>query len=156
MLNHIVVMGRLVRDPEMRSTGSGVQVANFTVAVDRDFSGKEGGEKETDFIDCVAWRKTAEFVQKYFAKGKMAVVSGRLQIRRWNDKDGNQRRSAEIQVDNIYFGESKSQSGGIPGGVAPAMGYENTMDYMQSRYGVSAVPTSEYAALTDDDDQLPF
>jgi single-strand DNA-binding protein len=156
MLNHIVVMGRLTRDPEMRSTGSGVQVANFTVAVDRDFSGKDGGEKETDFIDCVAWRKTAEFVQKYFAKGKMAVVSGRLQIRRWNDKDGNQRRSAEIQVDNIYFGESKGQSGGIQGGVAPAMGYENTMDYMQNRYGVSAVPTSEYAALTDDDDQLPF
>ena len=84
MLNHIVIMGRLTRDPEMRKTGSGIAVANFTVAVDRDFNGQDG-QKETDFIDCVAWRKTAEFVQKYFSKGKMIAVSGRLQVRSWND-----------------------------------------------------------------------
>lgn len=107
MLNHITVMGRLTRDPELRYTQSNLPVTSFTVAVDRDF-GKD--EKETDFIDCVAWRSTAEFVSKYFAKGSMAVVSGRLQIRDWTDKDGNKRRSAEIVADNVYFGESKKTS----------------------------------------------
>ena len=94
MLNHIVIMGRLTRDPELRRTGSGIAVTSFSLAVDRDFSPKDGGERETDFIDCVAWRSTGEFVSKYFTKGSMAVVSGRLQIRSWNDKDGNKRRSA--------------------------------------------------------------
>ena len=94
MLNHITIMGRLTRDPELRRTGSGVAVASFTVAVDRDFGGRDGGEKETDFIDCVAWRQTGEFVSKYFTKGSMIVVSGRLQIRSWTDKDGNKRRTA--------------------------------------------------------------
>ena len=94
MLNHITIMGRLTRDPELRRTGSGVAVASFTVAVDRDFGGRDGGEKETDFIDCVAWRQTGEFVSKYFTKGRMIVVSGRLQIRSWTDKDGNKRRMA--------------------------------------------------------------
>ena len=93
MLNHITIMGRLTRDPELRRTGSGVAVASFTVAVDRDFPSKEGGEKETDFIDCVAWRNTGEFVGKYFTKGRMAVVSGKLQIRGWTDKDGNKRKA---------------------------------------------------------------
>ena len=107
MLNHITIMGRLTKDPELRRTGSGVAVVSFTVAVDRDFTSKDSGEKETDFIDCVAWRQTGEFVSKYFFKGKMAVVSGRLQIRSWTDKDGNNRRTAEIVADNVYFGDSK-------------------------------------------------
>ena len=117
MLNHIVLMGRLTRDPELRRTGSGVAVATFSLAVDRDFGSSATGEKETDFIDIVAWRNTAEFVSKYFTKGRMAVVSGRLQIRNWNDKDGNKRRSAEVVADNVYFGDSKrdNQDGGYTG-----------------------------------------
>ena len=106
MLNHITVMGRLTRDPELRRTQSDIPVASFTVACDRDYSGKDK-EKETDFIDCVAWRQAAEFVSKYFAKGRMAIVSGRLQIRNWTDREGNKRRSAEILADNVYFGDSK-------------------------------------------------
>ncbi len=116
MLNHITVMGRLVRDPELRTTQSGLAVASFTVAVDRDFASKDTKEKETDFIDVVAWRQTAEFVSKYFTKGMMAVVSGRLQIREWQDKEGNKRKTAEIIADNVYFGESKRQDGGSTGG----------------------------------------
>ena len=156
MLNHIVIMGRLTRDPEMRKTGSGIAVANFTVAVDRDFNGQDG-QKETDFIDCVAWRKTAEFVQKYFSKGKMIAVSGRLQVRSWIDKDGNKRRTAEIQADNIYFGESKGSDGGIRGGsVSNEGGYHTAEQYLQQNYGVSVVPGNDYAMLDDDDNQLPF
>lgn len=124
MLNHIVLMGRLTRDPELRYTQSGTAVASFTIAVDRDFASKEGGERQTDFIDCVAWRQTGEFVSKYFAKGSMAVVSGRLQIRDWQDKEGNKRRSAEVITDNVYFGESKHREGGDSGfrESAPAAG----------------------------------
>ena len=107
MLNHITIMGRLTRDPEMRTTQSGVAVASFTLAVDRDFGGRDGGEKQTDFIDCTAWRHTAEFVSKYFSKGRMAVVSGRLQIDNYTDNDGNKRKSAKVIADNIYFGDSK-------------------------------------------------
>ena len=106
MLNHIVIMGRLTRDPELRHTGAGVPVASFTLAVDRDFK-PEGGEKETDFIEIVAWRNTAEFVRKYFTKGRMAVVSGRLQIRNWTDKEGNKRKTAEVVADSVYFGDSR-------------------------------------------------
>ena len=109
MLNHIVLMGRLTRDPELRRTGSGVAVASFTLAVDRDYAA-QGAEKETDFVDIVAWRNTAEFVSKYFTKGRMAVVTGRLQIRNWQDKEGNKRRSAEVVADNVYFGDSKRDS----------------------------------------------
>ena len=109
MLNHIVLMGRLTRDPELRRTGSGVAVASFTLAVDRDYAA-QGAEKETDFVDIVAWRNTAEFVSKYFAKGRMAVVTGRLQIRNWQDKEGNKRRSAEILADSVYFGDSKRRA----------------------------------------------
>lgn len=108
MLNHIVVMGRITKDIELRRTGTDVAVASFTVAVDRDFRGGSG-ERETDFVDCVAWRGTAEFVDRNFSKGKMIVVSGRLQIRSWMDKDGNKRRTAEIVADNVYFGEPKTE-----------------------------------------------
>ena len=109
MLNHIVIMGRLTRDPELRYTQSQIPVASFRVAVDRDFG--RGEERQTDFIDCVAWRSTGEFVSKYFQKGSMAVVSGRLQMRDWTDKDGNKRTSAEVVADNVYFGESKRRDG---------------------------------------------
>ena len=149
MLNHTTLMGRLVRDPELRRTGSGVAVASFTVAVDRDFGGRDGGEKETDFIDCVAWRQTGEFVSKYFTKGRMIVVSGRLQIRSWTDKDGNKRRTAEVVADNVYFGESKrsaDSSFAAPGASAPAFG----------GYSAPAAPASDCAMLEDDDAQLPF
>ena len=158
MLNHITIMGRLVRDPELRRTGSGIAVASFTVAVDRDFGGRDGGEKETDFIDCVAWRQTGEFVSKYFTKGRMIVVSGRLQIRSWNDKDGNKRRTAEVVADNCYFGDSKRESdggsaygGNTYGGNAygaPAPSYGG--------YSAPAAPASDFAMLDDDDAQLPF
>ena len=149
MLNHIVIMGRLTRDPELRRTGSGVAVASFTLAVDRDFGKNEAGEKETDFIDCVAWRQTGEFVSKYFTKGRMAVVSGRLQIRPWTDKDGNKRRTAEVVADNVYFGDSKREGesmGAYGAPAAPAYG----------GYSVPSAPASDFAMLNDDDAQLPF
>ena len=101
MLNHIVLMGRLVRDPELRRTQAGIAVTSFRIAVDRDYQSRDGGEKQADFIDIVAWRNTAEFVSKYFTKGRMAVVSGRLQMRDWTDKDGNKRTSAEVVADNV-------------------------------------------------------
>ena len=155
MLNHIIVMGRLTRDPELRRTGSGIAVASFTLAVDRDFGKNENGERETDFIDCVAWRQTGEFVSKYFTKGRMAVVSGRLQIRSWNDKDGNKRRTAEVVADNVYFGESKrSSEGGAYGGntySAPA-----APSYGGGYSAPAAAPASDFAMLDDDDAQLPF
>ena len=110
MLNHITIMGRLTRDPELRRTGSGVAVASFRVAVDRDFQPKDGGERKADFIDCVAWRQTGEFISKYFAKGRMIVVDGRLEMRDWTDKEGNKRTTAEIVVANAYFGDSISES----------------------------------------------
>lgn len=110
MLNTIVIMGRLVRDPELRRTGTGLAVASFSVAVERDYPNKDTGEKEVDYIDCVAWRHNGEFVSKYFTKGSMIVVSGRLQIRTWTDKDGNKRKTAEIVADNVYFGGSKKES----------------------------------------------
>ena len=102
MLNQITIMGRLTRDPELRRTGSGIAVASFSLAVDRDYA-DDSGERSTDFIDCVAWRSTAEFVSKYFSKGRMAVVNGRLQIRTWKDRDGNNRRAAEVLADSVYF-----------------------------------------------------
>ena len=113
MLNKIILMGRLTRDPELRRTQSGTAVASFTIAVDRDYRAASG-EKETDFIDIVAWRSTAEFVSKYFAKGRMAVVEGRLQIRDWKDKDGVKRRTAEVVADNVYFGDSRRSGAESP------------------------------------------
>ena len=150
MLNHIVIMGRLTRDPELRRTGSGIAVASFSVAVDRDFGGRDGGEKETDFIDCVAWRQTGEFVSKYFTKGRMAVVSGRLQIRPWTDKDGNKRRTAEIVADNVYFGDSRRDGDNAGGYSAPAAGSFGGYS------APAAAPASDFAMLEDDDAQLPF
>lgn len=140
MLNHITIMGRLTRDPELRRTGTGVAVASFTVAVDRDFGGKDGGEKETDFIDCVAWRNTGEFVSKYFRKGSMIVVSGRLQIRGWTDKEGNKRRTAEVVADSCYFGEGKRDN---VGGQA-AGGYQAPADpnYGYNAPAAPAAPTA--------------
>ena len=108
MLNKIIVMCRLVRDPELRRTNSGTAVASFTIACDRDFK-SDGGEREADFIECVAWRNTAEFVSKYFTKGRMAVVSGRLQTRNWTSKEGNKRKATEIVAESVYFGDSKRE-----------------------------------------------
>ena len=124
MLNKIFLMGRLTRDPELRRTGSGTAVASFSLAVDRDFK-SQSGEKETDFIDIVAWRNTAEFVSKYFTKGRMAVVEGRLQIRDWTDKEGNKRRSSEVVADSIYFGDSKKDTG------LPAQSYSNNGSFSE-------------------------
>ena len=165
MLNHITIMGRLTRDPELRRTGSGIAVASFTVAVDRDFGGRDGGERETDFIDCVAWRQTGEFVSKYFTKGRMIVVSGRLQIRSWTDKDGNKRRTAEVVADNCYFGDSKREEGSSYGGnTYGGNGYGNNnyggFNAPAPSYGgysaPAAAPASDFAMLEDDDAQLPF
>ena len=111
MLNKIFIMGRLTKEPELRRTTSGTAVTSFTLAVDRDFKG-QNGEKETDYIDVVCWKNTAEFVAKYFGKGRAAVVEGRLQIRGWKDKDGNNRRSAEVVADNVYFADSKREETG--------------------------------------------
>ena len=135
MLNRIDIMGRLVRDPELRHTSSNIPVASFTLAVDRDRK-NESGEKETDFIDVVVWRHTAEFVSKYFTKGSMAVVSGRLQMRKWQDKDGNNRTSAEVQADNVYFGEAKKDGG-------------------ESAAPVAADPTN-FAVTNEPDEGLPW
>lgn len=175
MLNHIVLMGRLTRDPELRHTSTGTPVASFRLAVDRDFASKDTGERGCDFIDIVAWRATAEFVSKYFTKGRMAVVSGRLQMRDWTDKDGNKRTSAEVVADNVYFGDSKRD--GAPGGTGysnPSGGYNNNNGgnggYGNASYGGGAytgnaggyggysapAPASDFAMLEDDDSELPF
>ncbi len=152
MLNHIVLMGRLTRDPELRKTQSGVSVASFSLAVDRDFQNRDSGEKQTDFIDIVAWRSTAEFVSKYFSKGKMAVVSGRLQIRDWTDREGGKRRSAEVVADNVYFGESK-RDGAAPGGNSSYGG----SSYGSQSYGNYDAPAiSADFSEAEDDGELPF
>lgn len=155
MLNHVVLMGRLTRDPELRRTANGIAVASFSLAVDRDFAA-QGAEKETDFIDIVAWRNTAEFVSKYFTKGRMAVVSGRLQIRSWTDKDGNKRRTAEIVADNVYFGDSKRDSAAdaFGTGSAPAQTYAPRQNYSAPQ--MPAAPSSDFAVLENDDSELPF
>lgn len=141
MLNHITCMGRLTRDVELRRTGNGVPVASFTIAVDRDMPNKQTNEKEVDFIDVVAWRSTADFVSKYFSKGRMIVVSGRLQIRNWTDKDGNKRRSAEVVADNCYFGDSKNSN----------TGFADTVS-------ISTAPAmpADFAMMDGDDAELPF
>ena len=159
MLNHIVLMGRLTRDPELRYTQSQLPVASFSLACERDFGGRDGSEKQTDFIDIVAWRSTAEFVSKYFTKGAMAVVSGRLQIRDWTDREGNKRRSAEVVADNVYFGESKRSreenagtyrapsGGGNSYGSGGNSGYKS-FDEMSGE--------SAFSELSDTDGELPF
>lgn len=133
MLNHITMAGRLVRNPELRRTQNGTAVASFTLACERDFK-DENGDREVDFIDCVAWRKTAELVSGYFTKGRMAIVSGRMQIRGWTDKNGNNRKTAEILVDSIYFGDSKPQTG----------------------EATEATGAEPYSEIAEDDDQCPF
>jgi single-strand DNA-binding protein len=138
MFNHIAIMGRFTKDPEMRRTGSGVAVTSFTIACDRDFG--QNGEKETDFIDVTCWRNTAEFVSKYFTKGRMAVISGRLQIRKWTDKNGNERRSAEVVADNVYFADAKKDSSGS--------NFQN--------YTPVGEPLQDYAVVDGDDSMLPF
>lgn len=144
MLNHIVIMGRLTRDPDLRYTQSQLPVVSFTLAVDRDFSGKDGGEKQTDFIDCVAWRSTAEFVNKYFTKGSMAAVSGRLQLRDWTDREGSKRRSAEVIVDNIYFGGSKKDNSAA------------SQSAPQQSHSAPAYEQSRFVEMNDGDEELPF
>lgn len=159
MLNRIIIMGRLVRDPELRTTQSGIAVTSFTLAVDRDFKSRDSGEKSTDFIDVVAWRQTAEFVCKYFTKGRMAVAEGRLQIREWKDRDGNNRRTAEVVADNVYFGDSKRDSDGYG---APAYGSAPAYGGNQGGYGAApayGAPTHDmggFAEIDDQDGDLPF
>lgn len=154
MLNHIDIMGRLTRDPELRRTGSGLAVASFCVAVDRDFPNKDTGERETDFINCVAWRQTGEFVSKYFEKGSMIVVSGRLQMRKWEDKDGNKRVSAEVVADDVYFGESKKDKEKAAG-ASYGVPYYTPPQSNGFAYGVKPAIT-DFEMLDDDDAQLPF
>lgn len=141
MLNHITIMGRLTKDPELRRTGSGIPVASFTLAVDRDFSDKQSGEKETDFIEVVAWRNTAEFVSKYFTKGRMAVVSGRLQVRKWKNKEGENRYTTEVVAENVYFGDSKKEASG-----GNSYGQQSSDN----------APIPDFAPIDDDDSELPF
>jgi len=147
-MNHIVIMGRLTRDPELRHIPNGAAVASFTLAVDRGFTPKDGSDKQTDFIDIVAWRNTAEFVSKYFVKGQMAAVTGRLQIRDWTDKDGNKRRSAEVIADNIYFTESKKSR-------EASFGPVDTRDDYSAGFS-TPVASSEFSELDMDDGDLPF
>lgn len=166
MLNRVILMGRLTRDPELRRTQTGTAVASFSLAVDRDFADKSTGNRATDFIDIVAWRNTAEFVSKYFSKGRMAVVEGRLQIRDWQDRDGNKRRTAEVVADNVYFGDSKRDGDGGNSSYAPrnntgfgggysAGGYAPAAQ--NTSYGAPMAPAvSEFAELSDDDGELPF
>ena len=143
MLNKIIIMGRLTRDPELRHTQSGTAVASFTLAVDRDVKNKETGEKTTDFIDCTAWRGTADLVSKYFTKGRLAVVEGRLQIREYTDKDGNKRRSAEVVADNVYFGDSKKEP------ASNAQAYSNPAQY-------DSAPGDQFQDMADYDSDLPY
>ncbi len=163
MLNHITIMGRLTRDVELRSTQSGVSVASFTVAVDRDFGARDGGERQTDFIDCVAWRQTGEFVSKYFRKGSMIVVSGRLQSRKWQDRDGNNRTSWEVNADNVYFGESRrdgdsgrdSFTGSSNSGSSYGNSYGSGSSYGNS-YGSAPAASNSFSEVDDGDGELPF
>ena len=148
-MNQIVLMGRLTRDPELRHTQSGIPVTSFTLAVDRGYTPKDGSERQTDFIDIVAWRNTAEFVSKYFVKGQMAAVTGRLQIRDWTDREGNKRRSAEVVADNIYFTESK-KSREAAAAFSPVERDISTGDYQ------TPVTGSDFAELEEDDGDLPF
>ncbi len=162
MLNKIFIMGRLTRDPELRHTQNGTAVASFSLAVDRDFKNKQTGEKETDFIDVVAWRGTAEFVSRYFSKGRMAVVEGRLQLRDWTDKEGNKRRSAEVIADNIYFGDSKRDGdGGSYSSFNQTPSYPSGGGYPSappapSGFGAAPAEGDQFAELTDSDSDLPF
>ena len=154
MLNHIVIMGRLVADPELKTTPAGVMVATTRLAVDRDFKNRQTGERETDFINVVAWRQTAEFVSRYFTKGRMAVVEGRLQIRSYTDRDGNKRTAAEVVAENFYFGDSRREGDGGSYGGQP---YSAPSAPSQPSGGYAA-PSGEdqFTELVGDEDNLPF
>ena len=141
MLNKIIIMGRLTRDPELRRTGSGTAVTSFSLACDRDFK-SQSGEKETDFIEVVAWKNTAEFVSKYFSKGRMAVVEGRLQIRDWTDKDGGKRRSAEVVADNVYFADSKRS--------------ESNDNQKENFNALSGRVSDDFVPISEEDGDIPF
>jgi single-strand DNA-binding protein len=138
-MNLAILVGRLTADPELKKTPNGVSVATFSVAVDRRF--QSNGERKADFINCVAWRNTAEFVNSYFTKGRMAVVSGRLQIRSWTDKDGNKRKSAEVVADNVYFADSKK---------------EETSGSNFQNFTPASEPLQDFAVVDGDDSELPF
>lgn len=148
MLNRVIIAGRLARDPELRRTQSGVSVTTFRIACDRDFK-SQSGEKTTDWIDVVAWRNTAEFVSKYFTKGRMALVEGRLQTRDWTDKDGNKRTAVEVVADNVYFGDSKrdAESGGYS---APSYAGADR------GYAPAANVADQFAEIDEEDGDLPF
>ena len=159
MLNRIVIMGRLARDPELRRTQSGIAVTSFRIACDRDFK-SQNGEKSTDWIDVVAWRQTAEFVSKFFTKGRMAIVEGRLQSRDWTDKDGNKRTAIEVVADNVYFGDSKRDGEGSRDSYGnnsySANNYSgNSYDSGRSASAPAPAP-SPFTDLGDDDGELPF
>ena len=154
MLNHIVLMGRLTRDPELRYTASNVPVASFTVAVDRDFGRGENGEKQTDFINVSAWRQTGEFVSKYFTKGSMIAVSGRLQIRDYTDRDGNRRTAAEVVADNVYFGDSKRRDDGDQ--PARSSYSPSGSSGSQDSFRRADPAPGAFEDLSDDDGELPF
>ena len=141
MLNKIILMGRLAREPELKRTTSGTAVTSFSLAVDRDFK-SQSGEKETDWIDCVAWRGTAETVCKYFAKGRMMIVVGRLQIRDWTDKDGGKRRSAEVVADNVYFADSKRS--------------ESNENQRENFNALSGRLSDDFVPISEEDGELPF
>lgn len=147
MLNSISIMGRLSSDPQLRRTASGKAVASFSVACERDFKNQQTGEKEVDFIECVAWGGTAEMVEKYFHKGQMAVATGRLQLRDWTDKNGQKRRTAEILVNSVYFCGSKES------GTQASSGADN--GYSAQAYQAPA-PAANFAELDGADEQLPF
>ncbi len=156
MLNKIFIMGRLARDPELRHTQTGTPVATFRLAVDRDFKDKATGERSTDWIDVVAWSGRAEFVSRYFSKGRMAIVEGRLQMRDWTDKEGNKRTTAEVVADNIYFGDSKRDSDG-----GSYSSFNQTPSYSApppapSGFGAPSAEGDQFAELTDNDGELPF
>lgn len=142
MLNHIVIMGRFTKDPELRRTATGTAVTSFTLACDRDFKDKETGEKGVDFIDCVAWKTSAEFVSKHFSKGRMAAVEGRLQMREWTDKEGNKRRSAEVLASSVYFADSKHE-----------VDFKATAE---ARNSDTVAADSQFAELSGEDGELPF
>ena len=154
MLNHIVLMGRLTKDPELRYTGSQIPVASFRLAVDRDFGNRETGEKQADFIDVVAWRQTGEFVSKYFTKGRMAVVSGRLQMRDWQDRDGNKRTSYEVVADNVYFGDSNK--GGRDEGDQPSRGESSYRAPSRDSFESARAKASAFQEIDEADGELPF
>lgn len=160
MLNHIAIMGRFVRDPELQHTAAGISVARFTVACDRDFKNKETGSRDVDFVDCTAWRNTAEFVCNHFSKGRMAVVEGRLQIDNWTDKEGNKRRSSTVLVSSIYFADSKPKEGGGANSTPSA----NSGNYSEPgggfgsspSYGFGGGSSDGFTEISDDDGDLPF